>query len=399
MSSSSSSLTTPNSRSSNRPQSFPSGIKGRQWLHPNSYDVPRPPLISYSNYPHPPGAALYSDYQLHDNQLFNHFVQQQRPQSNVQQPADQSSNTRTLPDSGERTLVPNQVLTHFVPTTDSPPNLYDTVTYQGGAATVEPGILPPPPLVSSPLDGNQGGAPRKPHPRRYELCKNYMVTGVCPFGEKCWFVHPDDKIRDPLLVPVSPLPQPNSWAPPSGYVVDQYGSQPQSPLGSTFAPPPWRFPGNRQGVVPMVRPGFPVQGSVVFQPYLFPAGRYVLPGSQGAVPGVADPVLKFKLLSEISLPNFQPGTAVSLAVRADHLYLGMEDTVYDYRILFGGYGESYSFSAQQKFHSKVSHVHSSKMQSLVIIVGLIDGSVYCWDPRKGSSTPIVAVYESIEVTI
>ena len=396
-----------NVRSSNRIQSVSN--KGRHWAHPNNTDVPRPPLLPYqsSGYVnvHPSGnpAALY-EYQLpvHDNQMFNHFIQQQSHTPSGVHPTDANGTTR---DNGERPVIPNnQILVppvHMgVPSSaEVSPGIYDTPNYPAGSQSVDTGILPhPQPLITSPLEGNQSSNVRKPHPRRYELCKNYLVNGVCPFGEKCWFVHSDDKVREPLVLPVNipGFPQPNSWQ-ASGYVMDHYGPQPQSSLMT----PSWRFSGNRHGVMPMVRPGFPVvgQGSpMMFQPYVFPTSRFLLPNNQ-MFQNIADPVLRFKLLSVILLANFQPSHFVKLAVRADHLYLGVEQTVYDYRILFGGYGESYSLSAEYKFQSTVSCLHSSKMQPLLVIVGLSNGSIYCWDPRKSSASPIVAVHESIEVNL
>lgn len=379
-----------------------------RWLHP-SLDMPRPPLLpSTGMYQYPLGATntggggeFPSQSNAGNEQL--QLLLNQMPLGQQQGPAMLS----------ETSLIRNDSISN-----NSLDSSFDANSFTSPDSA---------PLMTTPTFDMGGVSPRKPHPRRYELCRYFMLGGgQCPFGEKCWFVHPDGKNRD--IGGATPPTLPQVWH-PAGFLMDQYG-QPHPPqtTGNSqntwpYNRPPNTAGGSGGGFLPMVRPGaFPAQGGggMMFRPYILPGQFFNRP--MGGVPmgfppqqfiqSVTDPVLRFKLLSELQVGVAPSGThlleATQLSVRADHFYLSLNETLRDYRILFGGdrsYSDSSNLSAEQTFAYKVTCLHCSRMQTLLVVIGLENGSIYCWDPRKNNSsssnnsgnTQLTTVHESTKV--
>ena len=324
---------------------------------------------------------------------------------------------------GTHPVITQPIAIALSSTSSDSSTVYNPNVYHTHVQVTESGILSSTSqidTISGTSENHSHGHTHKQHPRRNELCRHYFVNGHCPFGEKCWFVHLDTKSqqREPLLggdvmtTPISPVHPQGVWH-PSGFLVDQFGNPytpPQSPLGVPVNPaslsPSWQYVGNRPPFLPLVRPGYqPLgQGPVMFRPFLFP-GRFFSPQNHQMLPSISDPVLRFRLLSEVTIRDSTSECAVTssscLAVRADHFYLSLGQVIRDYRILFGGerhYSDSCCLTVEHKFQAKVTCLHSSKLQSSVVIVGLENGSIFCWDPRKGASnTPILSVHEPAEV--
>jgi hypothetical protein len=251
------------------------------------------------------------------------------------------------------------------------------------------------------VPADNGGNSQRP--RRQELCKNYMLSGLCPFGDKCWFIHPNAKSNDPTIL----LPgQPPTILYPPGINHHPYGHadycMPQPPLAfrSSMGPgvsPSWQY---RHPVVPLMHP---TNVPFIAAPNPLPLPPQIPSAANSFFynnPNIINPVLKFKLLSEIFLTDFQVTESVThLVARADHLYLSIDDKLNDYRILFGGdrkYNDSHNLSGKQSFQRKVACLHISRIISYIVIIGLVDGSVMCWDPRKNTSSPITFVHESTQ---
>ena len=190
--------------------------------------------------------------------------------------------------------------------------------------------------------------------RKEILCRHYMIQGNCPFGEKCWFAHPEPimgnrgggggegplgqgaGISSPLHVQVPP----KFWP-----MVDYAASPPQSPMNPALMP--------RPPIVPaMFRPP---RGGMAYsghQPLLFlrnplqgaPRG---IPGSNlpliqpSPIPMPLNPILKFGLLSQVVLQGHEgepcPASDVTqLATYADHFFISYSSNINTYKIIFGG---------------------------------------------------------------
>lgn len=231
--------------------------------------------------------------------------------------------------------VPMLPLVHPIQTTPHQP----TNSPGGGTS------FPPPPQDSS-LSS-----------RKEILCRHYMIQGNCPFGEKCWFAHPDPIMGNrgggggggegpqgqgagmsasPLHVQVPP----KFWP-----MMDYVASPPQSPMNPSLMQRPPIVPG-------MFRPprgGMPYSGH---QPLLFlrnplqgaPRG---IPGSNlpliqpSPIPMPLNPILKFGLLSQVVLQGHEgepcPASDVTqLATYADHFFISYSSNINTYKIIFGG---------------------------------------------------------------
>ena len=299
------------------------------------------------------------------------------------------------------------------PTSISMSQLLQTIAATGSGRINSEPLLPNPPVHPPVLHHSN----QHHYSRKEILCRHY-VAGQCPYGEKCWFAHPD-----PLL-PTQPPPQrevpaafssipqrsvpssplhiqvpPNMWVnSPPNLPIDlaQFlASPPQSPLGAPL------LPNTRLPVFHSVlRPrggyhNFPGQQPLLFirQP-MSPTGRFPggvstlpFPGQFPAVP--SDPVLKFSLLSEVVVGHKDNGSILAdisqLATRADHFYISYGVNVHDYKVLFGGnrsYQESSIVIERHAFPVLVSCLHCSKLQPSLLVIGTESGSIYMWDLRR-----------------
>ena len=257
-----------------------------------------------------------------------------------------------------------------------------------------PGPQPTPPTATGGGGGgNGGGFPQQqggsPLSSRKEiLCRHYMLQGFCPFGEKCWFAHPEpNSVTGP-----SPLRGGAEGGPPSGGgagggglphhppggighiqlppnfwlnnptamadIAALTGSPPQSPLNPALVPrSPLMFRprggggGGAGGVAFSAgqQPLFLLRNPLAGNPRM-PASN--LPLIQPApIPPQINPILKFTLLSQVVLQGFKEGeggegggepgediiTDISqLATFADHFFVSYGSNINTYRIIFGG---------------------------------------------------------------
>ena len=284
--------------------------------------------------------------------------------------------------------------------------------HQGGGAESEP-LLPNPPLPPSvplmpPLvhpippsapqptlpatGGNGGGFPQQqggsPLSSRKEiLCRHYMLQGFCPFGEKCWFAHPEPAILAPMGgnpprgsdgglpgggggggaphppqgPPLHVQVPPNFWpAAVADYTTVAAASPPQSPINPALVPRSPIIPAAAAAAAAMFRPRGGA-GGVAFpgQPPMYLlrnplTGNPRLPGPlipTAPIPPQVNPILKFTLLSQVVIQAYggageegggdsQEEGVVSdisqLATFADHFYVSYSSNINTYRIIFGG---------------------------------------------------------------
>lgn len=263
---------------------------------------------------------------------------------------------------------------------------------------------------------------RRQQSRKETLCK-YFIQGHCPYGDNCWFMHPMEakpRHREPLLGPggiltsaMHPLGQhPGLWQPG----LDEYSqlvaagvfSPPQSPaqVQSPVSPTTWQMAmGSRPLLFPLPRGGLPMPGQQSFyRPMLGP--RFFPSPQQSMLPNFQDPVLRFKLLSEVTVRDSSNTVVTSLShltVRADHFYLSFKNIVRDYKVLFGGerhYSDSHVLTAEQQFQKNVTCLHSSKLTPSLVIVGMKDGSIFTWDLKRGGMNSILLpVHETEPATV
>ena len=300
---------------------------------------------------------------------------------------------QTLPPSSSNTLLP--ILSHSHPLALPPSVAGPHATIQGGdsepllpnpplhsSASFLPlmpsmQVLPPPPHVLPPLPPPPhlhqhgslpgiGGSLRgilHQHPnspslssRKEIVCRHYM-HGLCPFGEKCWFAHPElhqlsqlPRLGGPPgqalmqgLGSSSPLnvqvPSPQFWV--SNPQMDYAGlaSPPQSPINPALMPRPPMVP------AAMFRPrgcmSYPPQ-----QPFMFFRGGLIgSPRNPGSnlplpIPMPTNPLLKFVVLSQVILQSYEGVGSVQtmsqLATYADHFFVSYNSLLITYRIIFGG---------------------------------------------------------------
>ncbi len=258
------------------------------------------------------------------------------------------------------------------------------------------------------------------HHRRSDVCRNYL-NGHCLYGEKCWFVHSDQKPhREPLLGPGGILntsltmgAQPGVFP---GMGVDQYGSQypsTKSPIGGTHPSninPTWQLHGNRPGLVPFVQRGFMggTQPQVLLRPFMY-QNRFVTPqNDQAMMAAIPDPVLRFRLLSEGMVRDATDSLVAdisSLCVRADHFFVTFQKYLRDYQVLFGSDKphDNHLFMTEQLFNNNITCLHISKINSSLLVIGTANDSVYTFDTKRigpvTSVNPVITVHESQVIII
>ena len=291
-------------------------------------------------------------------------------------------------------------------------------------------LLPIPPVISSvpPITASAPGHLQSSVNTRKEILCRYFIAGQCPYGEKCWFAHPEP-VGMPQIpqrdfsslphtsIPTSPLriqvPQHQIWNPnlsniplemaTGGYVA----SPPQSPMSaqlSSAAP---------SGIRPPILPPypFPNQPPLIFwqSPGRGPRNFPLLPTLRPPLTSIPmEPMLRFVLLAEVMVQPDELDSALSrnisqLTSRADHFYVGFEDQVRDYKILFSGqhsYQESWTLQDRFAFLHKVTCLHCSRQQPYLLVVGTEAGQVFTCILRKGnhfthssSSTSLVCTLE------
>lgn len=198
--------------------------------------------------------------------------------------------------------------------------------------------------------------------RKEILCRHYMIQGSCPFGEKCWFAHPE-----PLFLHGQPprgMEGPNQGggvSPSPLHVQVPWLNNPMVDYAAVASPPqsPLNHPALMQRIPAMFRPrgGGGAMAYSGQQPLLFlrsplPGGPH-LPGSnlpliQTPIPMRVNPILKFALLSQVTPHGHVPGTGLpgednlqvtdvsQLATFADHFFVSYNSNLDTYRIIFGG---------------------------------------------------------------
>ena len=258
------------------------------------------------------------------------------------------------------------------------------------------------------------------HNRRSDVCRNYL-NGHCLYGEKCWFVHSDQKPhREPLLGPggilnttLAMMPQPGMF--PGMGMDQQYMSQYPSnkpPMGGAQinpanTNPAWQLHGigNQPNVVPFVQRGF-VGGSqhqVFLRPFMY-QNRFVAPQNDPMVMAtIPDPVLRFRLLSEGIVRDSTDSLVAdisSLCVRADHFFVTFQKYLRDYQVLFGSDKphDNHLLITEQLFDNVVTCLHISKINSSLLVIGTANEGVYTFDTKRNgpaiATNPIITVHES-----
>ena len=297
---------------------------------------------------------------------------------------------------------------HFSGGTLPPP--HTTATAEHAEA-----LLPIPHVVPSitPLTaigpGNHPSTPPLLSNRREILCRYFVAgQGHCPYGEKCWFAHPEPHLPQreftslpQTTIPSSPLhiqvpAQPHVWNPSVPNIPMQYlASPPQSPLGGYLT-------STDPSVIrtPILHPTpsypFPGQPPILFwqpSPGRGPRNLPLLPSVRPPLPVPIDPMLRFTLLAEVivqsdGLERSVPIRNISqLTTRADHFFVSFDNKVQDYKILFSGNHtcqESWTLQDTFTFTHKVTCIHSSRQQQFLLLVGTEAGFVYACSLRKGN---------------
>lgn len=195
--------------------------------------------------------------------------------------------------------------------------------------------------------------------RKEILCRHFVVHGNCPFGEKCWFAHPELQSAggqpqrpegagqggrisgSPLHVQVPP----KFWM--NNPMVDYtaMASPPQSPMNPALVPRPPIIPAmfRQRGMLPYAnqQPLVFLRGPLPGNPRM-PASN--LPLMQPSpIPMPLNPILKFGLLSQVMLQGVEgEGEAdptadlTQLSTYADHFFVSYGWNINTYRIIFGG---------------------------------------------------------------
>lgn len=334
------------------------------------------------------------------------------------EPIDVSSLPQPPYAGGEAGLLPVQL------SADSP--IYDPSSYQLQQALLLQNQQNPRPQVSGGNEMNttsSSSSSSSQHEqsryRRNDVCRNYL-NGHCLYGEKCWFLHSDQKPhREPLLGPGGIMnttlnmaaagPQPGIYP---GMGVDQYMAaqyvSPKSPLGAQVNPtgtnpPPWQVPGGittRPTMFPFLQRGFVggAQPQVLLRPFVY-QNRFVTPQNDQLLAAIPDPVLRFRLLSEGIVKDSTDSLVSdisSLCVRADHFFVTFRKSLCDYRVQFGSDKphDNHHLTNEQVFGSDISCTHVSKVTPSLLVVGTDEGRVYTFDAkRNGPANPVTLVHE------
>lgn len=306
-------------------------------------------------------------------------------------------------------------LTH--PSSQQPIIQNSQVNVEMSNNTVSPPIHPTPPPPDQ---------PRYNQTRRNDMCRNYL-NGHCLYGEKCWFVHSDQKPhREPLLGPggilntaLGVMHQPPGMFPGNMAGMDhQYMSQynPKSPInggqmnpaGAGGAnPTPWQLPGvvNRPPMFPFIHRGYMGPGGqpqMLLRPMMY-QNRFSIPGQD--VPHISDPVLRFRLLSE-GMIRKDPSSMddddgfvsdiTALCVRADHFFLTFSNCLKDYRVMFGSDRptDNHQLTSEQTLNNNITCLHHSKVTPTLLVIGTADDGVYMFDTkRSGPVHPLTPIHE------
>ena len=183
--------------------------------------------------------------------------------------------------------------------------------------------------------------------RKEILCRHYL-QGHCPFGEKCWFAHPEPIIvgqppraegpRQAVGISGSPM---HVQVPPNFWPLMDYtlASPPHSPMNPALIPRPPIMFRPRGGV------RYPGQQPLLFLRSPF-GGAPRIPGSNfpfiptAPIPMPVNPLLEFTLLSQVVLQNHNGSGIVTdvsqLMTYADHFHVSYGNNISTYKIVFGG---------------------------------------------------------------
>ena len=220
-----------------------------------------------------------------------------------------------------------------------------------------------------------------------------------------------------------PLPVSGAWLSSGSFMdhhVPQYGPQspPQSPLGMVnpgLNSASWQMAAIASaaaasgGRLPLAHSNLVGAGGLPghqMRPFMYSGGRFAGSHTQLPPSAITDPVLRFKLLSEVVMRDGN-GSIVAdishLTVRADHFYSCFASTVRDYKVLFGGdrrCSDSHTLTAERTFSHCVSCIHSSKLLPSLLVIGTEDGSIFTWDLKRGGNNSVpVPVHEAEEVSV
>ena len=267
------------------------------------------------------------------------------------------------------------------------------------------GTTPPVPMTTPPVPVTTAGllSPVLTPPPTHKdiVCKHFMV-GQCPFGQKCWFAHPESTTQQTFVQASDGVCSPSPLHGPTPSPNPSHGG-PTPPIpsynGSIDQALQWR---GVEAMWPHLVPGV-YRG----RPTLFPGGLspgqpffYLRPPLPGAhVPNAVhlfpspnpphDTALTFALLSEVVVRGTQ-GDVIRevshLAVFADHFYLSFGSTVQAYKVLFGGTRSYQDSSVVQEcctLKHKVTCLHCSRPVPSLLAIGTAAGGVYTWDMKRG----------------
>jgi hypothetical protein len=293
-----------------------------------------------------------------------------------------------------------------------PPHTAAAITIQHTEA-----LLPIPPVVPSvPPLAALAQAPHQMNHRKEILCRHFISgRGHCPYGDKCWFAHPEPNtsvhLRDFAQTTVPPSTPLHIQVPPPAHgwnpnMLQYVASPPQSPLDGAYLAPADPSTGLRAPIL-HTSPGYQFPGQppiLVWQP---PPGRgprnFLLPSIRPPLPSPIDPKLHFTLLSEVVVmsdgPEAGPVRNISqLTARADHFYIAHGNKVRDYKILFSGqrtHQESWMLQDTFSFSHSVTCLHTSRQQQYLLLVGTEAGSVYTCSLRRGNQYSQPSIFSHI----
>ena len=297
---------------------------------------------------------------------------------------------------------------HFIPSTLPPPHTTATVEHTEALLPI-PHVVPSITPLTAIGPGSHPPTPPLLSNRKEILCRYFVAgQGHCPYGEKCWFAHPEPHLPQreftsmpQTTIPSSPLhiqvpAQPHVWNPSLPNIPMQYlASPPQSPLSGYLAST------DPSGIrTPILHPTpsypFPGQPPILFwqpSPGRGPRNLPLLPSVRPPLSIPIDPRLHFTLLAEVVVQSDNPECSVpirnisQLTTRADHFFISFENKVQDYKILFSGSHsckESWVLQDTFSFTHKVTCVHSSRQQQFLLLVGTDAGFVYACSLRRGN---------------
>ena len=292
---------------------------------------------------------------------------------------------------------------------------------------------PPPTRMGSSIPGHYSkqqsfSSTQHANLRKETLCKHYVSgQGQCPYGDKCWFAHPDpinsqqspqrwaSKVATSVYSPSmssqgsplhTPIPGQNLWMTNQNVVMagmPQFvmASPPQSPLNTGVV----TVPSAHLGALNQPRATYPLMANQQQWPLLLVrppqqndiqlhgqgSAFATMTSSTAASSGVSapqNPVLRFDLLTDLKIRdnNYTVSNITQLASRADHFYVSYNSQVLDYKILFGSNRPSNDrcyLTEKRSLYDNVSCVHCSHQQQALLVIGTEMGNVSMWDLRRG----------------